>query len=81
MNPVWGRAADRHPGPEMSTIRLSPSFGSPRQPSSNADPSLTRLIVRARRLMRRLAENPGSTLEDIASAKTWAGLIPPACVD
>ena len=43
-----------------------------------ADPSLTRLIVRAHRLMRRLAENPGSTLEDIASRENMAGLMPPA---
>ena len=32
-----------------------------------ADPSLVRLIVRAHMLMRRLAENPGSTLEDVAA--------------
>ncbi len=32
-----------------------------------ADPSLVRLIVRAHRLARRLAENPGWTLEDVAS--------------
>jgi site-specific DNA recombinase len=38
-----------------------------------ADPSLTRLIVRAHRLMRRLAENPGSTLEDIASRENIGG--------
>ena len=38
-----------------------------------ADPSLTRLIVRAHRLMRRLAENPGSTLEDIASRENMGG--------
>ena len=33
----------------------------------SADPSLVRLVVRAYRLARRLAENPGSTLEDVAS--------------
>jgi hypothetical protein len=38
-----------------------------------ADPSLTRLIVRAHRLMRRLAENPASTLEDIASPENIGG--------
>ena len=38
-----------------------------------ADPSLARLIVRADRLMRRLAENPGSTLEDIASRENMGG--------
>ena len=43
-----------------------------------ADPSLVRLIVRARGLARRLAENPGWTLEDVASQQTWAGLMPPA---
>jgi site-specific DNA recombinase len=38
-----------------------------------ADPSLTRLIVRAHVLARRLAENPGSTLEDIASSENMGG--------
>ncbi|HEX9169711.1 MAG TPA: recombinase family protein, partial [Roseiarcus sp.] len=38
-----------------------------------ADPSLTRLIVRAHVLARRLAENPGSTLEDIASRENMGG--------
>jgi site-specific DNA recombinase len=38
-----------------------------------ADPSLTRLIVRARRLKRRLDENPGSTLQDIASRENLGG--------
>ena len=39
----------------------------------SADPSLVRLIVRAYRLARRLAENPGSTLEDIASRENMGG--------
>ena len=38
-----------------------------------ADPSLVRLIVRADRLARRLAENPGSTLEDVASQQNMGG--------
>ncbi len=37
-----------------------------------ADPSLVRLIVRADRL-RRLAENPGWTLEDVASQQNMGG--------
>jgi site-specific DNA recombinase len=37
------------------------------------DPSLVRLIVRADRLTRRLAENPGSTLEDVASQENMGG--------
>ena len=39
----------------------------------SADPSLVRLIVRAHRLARRLAENPGSTLEDVASREELGG--------
>jgi site-specific DNA recombinase len=39
----------------------------------NADPSLNRLVVRAHVLARRLAENPGSTLEDIASRENMGG--------
>ncbi len=38
-----------------------------------ADPSMVRLIVRALRLARRLAENPGSTLEDVASRDELGG--------
>ncbi len=38
-----------------------------------ADPSLVRLIVRAHRLARRLAENPGWTLEDVASQQNMGG--------
>ena len=38
-----------------------------------ADPSLVRLIVRAHMLMRRLAENPGSTLEDVAAQENMGG--------
>ena len=38
-----------------------------------ADPSLVRLIVRARGLARRLAENPGWTLEDVASQQNMGG--------
>jgi site-specific DNA recombinase len=38
-----------------------------------ADPSLIRLIVRADRLARRLAENPGSSLEDVASQQNMGG--------
>ena len=38
-----------------------------------ADPSLVRLIVRAHMLMRRLAENPGSTLEDVAVQENMGG--------
>jgi len=38
-----------------------------------ADPSMIRLIVRAVRLARRLAENPGSTLEDVASRDELGG--------
>jgi site-specific DNA recombinase len=38
-----------------------------------ADPSLVRLIVRAHRLARRLAENPGRTLEDVASQQNMGG--------
>ena len=41
-----------------------------------ADPSLVRLIVRAHMLMRLFAENPGSTVEDVAAQETWAGLMP-----
>jgi site-specific DNA recombinase len=39
----------------------------------SADPSLVRLIVRAHGLARRLAENPGSTLEDVASREELGG--------
>jgi len=39
----------------------------------SADPSLARLIVRAHRLARRLAENPGWTLEDVASQQNMGG--------
>jgi len=39
----------------------------------NADPSLARLIVRAHVLARRLAENPGSTLEDVAAQENMGG--------
>jgi site-specific DNA recombinase len=39
----------------------------------SADPSLVRLIVRAHRLARRLAENPGRTLEDVASQQNMGG--------
>jgi site-specific DNA recombinase len=42
----------------------------------SADPSLVRLIVRAHRLSRRLAENPGSSLEDVASKQNMGGLMP-----
>jgi len=38
-----------------------------------ADPSLVRLFVRAHRLARRLAENPGSTLEDVAAQENMGG--------
>jgi hypothetical protein len=38
-----------------------------------ADPSLVRLIVRARMLVRRLAENLGSTLEDVAAQENMGG--------
>ena len=38
-----------------------------------ADPSLVRLILRADRLARRLAENPGWTLEDVASQQNMGG--------
>ncbi len=38
-----------------------------------ADPSLVRLIVRAHGLARRLAENPGWTLEDVASQQNMGG--------
>jgi site-specific DNA recombinase len=38
-----------------------------------ADPSLVRLIVRAYGLARRLAENPGSTLEDVAAQENIGG--------
>ena len=38
-----------------------------------ADPSMVRLIVRAVRLARSLAENPGSTLEDVASRENLGG--------
>jgi site-specific DNA recombinase len=38
-----------------------------------ADPSLVRLIVRAHRLARRLAENLGWTLEDVASRESLGG--------
>jgi site-specific DNA recombinase len=38
-----------------------------------ADPSLVRLIVRAHRLARRLAENPSWTLEDVASQENMGG--------
>jgi hypothetical protein len=38
-----------------------------------ADPSLVRLIVRADRLARRLAENPGSSLEDVGGSCRYAG--------
>ena len=38
-----------------------------------ADPSLVRLIVRAHRLARRLAENPGWTLGDVASRESLGG--------
>ena len=38
-----------------------------------ADPGLVRLIVRAHRLAGRLAENPGSTLEDVASQQDMGG--------
>jgi site-specific DNA recombinase len=34
---------------------------------------LVRLIVRAHRLSRRLAENPGSSLEDVASKQNMGG--------
>jgi hypothetical protein len=36
----------------------------------SADPGLVRLIVRAHSLSRRLAENPGSSLEDVASQQS-----------
>jgi site-specific DNA recombinase len=39
----------------------------------SADPSLVRLIVRAHKLARRLAENPGSSLEDVASQQNMGG--------
>jgi site-specific DNA recombinase len=39
----------------------------------SADPSLVRLVVRAHRLARRLAENPGSSLEDVASQQNMGG--------
>jgi site-specific DNA recombinase len=39
----------------------------------SADPSLVRLIVRARRLAGRFAENPGWTLEDVASQQNTGG--------
>ena len=38
-----------------------------------ADPSLARLFVRAHMLARRLAENPGSTLEDVAAQENMGG--------
>jgi hypothetical protein len=38
-----------------------------------ADPSLVRLFVRAHMLARRLAENPGSTLEDVAAQENMGG--------
>ena len=38
-----------------------------------ADPSLVRLIVRAHMLMRLFAENPGSTLEDVAAQENMGG--------
>ena len=38
-----------------------------------ADPSLVRLVVRAHRLARRLAEKPGSTLEDAAAQQNMGG--------
>jgi site-specific DNA recombinase len=38
-----------------------------------ADPSLVRLTVRAHRLAKRLAENPGWTLEDVASQQNMGG--------
>ena len=38
-----------------------------------ADPSLVRLIVRAHMLMRRLAEDPGSTLEDVGARENIGG--------
>ena len=37
---------------------------------------LVRLVVRAHMLMRRLAENPGSTLEDVAAQENMGGLMP-----
>jgi site-specific DNA recombinase len=39
----------------------------------SADPGLVRLIVRAHSLSRRLAENPGSSLEDVASQQSMGG--------
>jgi DNA invertase Pin-like site-specific DNA recombinase len=39
----------------------------------NADPSLARLIVRAHMVARRLAENPVSTLEDVAARESIGG--------
>ncbi len=39
----------------------------------SADPGLVRLIVRAHRLARHLAENPGLSLEDVASQQNMGG--------
>jgi site-specific DNA recombinase len=39
----------------------------------SADPSLVRLIVRAHKLTKRLAETPGSSLEDVASQQNMGG--------
>src|SRR5580658_9785293 len=39
----------------------------------SADPSLLRLIVRAHSLSRRLAENPGYSLEEVASQQSMGG--------
>jgi site-specific DNA recombinase len=39
----------------------------------SADPSLLRLVVRAHGLARRLAESPGSSLEDVASQQNMGG--------
>ena len=75
------RSTEDDSGPAEPIVRLSASAQLKRtgkemkfivhgdREERTADPSLVRLVVRAHRLARRLAENPGSTLEDAAARR------------
>ena len=82
---VMPRWAEDDSGPAEPIVRLSASAQLKRtgkemkfivngdREERPADPNLVRLIVRAHRLARRLAEKPGSTLEDAAAQQNMGG--------
>ena len=82
---VMPRWAEDDSGPAEPIVRLSASAQLKRtgkemkfivqgdREERPADPSLVRLIIRAHRLARRLAEKPGSTLEDAAAQQNMGG--------